>query len=262
MYVYPEISLIACRKIIDSTFGCIIPNESLCKLRKMDARMSLEVNTTLNTILRRCATLWIVFCMAFATSLHAAPAAHKTVYDYSLVNLDGKEVPLSTYKGKVLLIVNLASQSIYKNQITALEDLQKTYSDQGLVVVGIPSGDFGAQELADNAAIQRFYIDSQHVSFPIFSKASVRGNDCIPLIHLLTDAKDGAGGGEIHWNFTKFVVDRQGQPVLRMEADSDPADPEFRVKLEQVLNGTFKKKEPSVKDGGKPAEDDDDSDEE
>jgi len=204
----------------------------------------------------------IVVCSALTTILYGAPAAHKTVYDYSLVSLDGKEVPLSTYKGKVLLIVNLASQSIYKNQIGALEDLQKTYQDKGLVIIGIPSSDFGAQELADGTAIQHYYIDSQHVTFPIFSKASVRGNDCIPLIHLLTDAKDGAGGGDIHWNFTKFVVDRQGQPVLRMEADSDPADPEFRVKLEQVLNGTFKKKESGAKDSGKPAEDDDDSDEE
>jgi glutathione peroxidase len=212
--------------------------------------------------LGRNAIVCILFCTAFATLLHGAPAAHKTVYDYSLVSLDGKETPLSTYKGKVLLIVNLASQSIYKNQIGALEDLQKTYSDKGLVVVGIPSGDFGAQELADNAAIQHYYIDSQHVTFPVFSKTSVRGNDCIPLVHLLTNAKDGAGGGEIHWNFTKFVVDRQGQPVLRLEVDTDPADPEFRVKLEQVLNGTYKKKESPAKDESKSAGDDDDSDEE
>jgi glutathione peroxidase len=189
-----------------------------------------------------------------------APGAHKTVYDYALVGLDGKEVPLASYKGKVLLIVNLASKSIYKPQLHALEELQKAYADKGLLVVGIPSGDFGAQELADNTAIQHYYLDSEHVNFQVFGKATLRGKDSIPLVHLLTDPKDGAGGGEIHWNFTKFLVDRKGQPVLRYEADSDPSDPEFRVKLEEVLDGTFKKKESAGKDGAAPAGGDDDDD--
>jgi glutathione peroxidase len=200
----------------------------------------------------------VIFSAIAATLSNSAPVVHKTVYDYSLVSLDGKVVSLSTYKGKVLLIVNLASQSIYKTQISALEDLQKSYADKGLIVIGIPSSDFGAQELPDNTAIQHFYLDAQHVTFPVFSKASLRGNESIPLVHMLTDAKTGAGGGDIHWNFTKFLVDREGQPVLRFEADSDPADPEFRVKLEQVLNGTFKKKEPAAKESAAPADDEDD----
>jgi len=188
----------------------------------------------------------------------ATPATHKTVYDYSLVSLDGKEVPLATYKGKVLLIVNLASQSLYKSQMKALEELQKDYADKGFVIVGIPSGDFGAQELADNTAIQHYYLDAEHVNFQIVSKASLRGKDSIPLVHFLTDPKEGAGGGDIHWNFTKFLVDREGKPILRFEADSDPADPDFRVTLEQVLNGTYKKKDPSPKDSGSAPDDDDD----
>jgi glutathione peroxidase len=207
----------------------------------------------------RSAILGILSFFSPALLASAAPPAQKTVYDYSLVSLDGKEVSLSAYKGKVLLIVNLASQSIYKSQIGALVEIQKTYADKGLIVVGIPSGDFGAQELADNSAIQHFYIDDQHVTFQVFSKASLRGKDCIPLIHFLTDAKEGAGGGDVHWNFTKFLVDREGHPVLRFETDSDPADPEFRVKLEQVLDGTFKKKDSTLKDS-KPGSDDDDDD--
>jgi glutathione peroxidase len=195
---------------------------------------------------------------AFAAS--TAEAKHKSLYDYSLVGLDGKEVALSTYKGKVLLIVNLASQSIYKSQIAALADLQKTYADKGLVLIGIPSADFGAQELPDNAAIQHYYQDTEKVNFRVFSKASLRGKDCIPLVQFLTNSKDGAGGGEIHWNFTKFVVDREGKPLLRFESDSDPSDPEFRVKIEQVLDGTYKKKEPGGKEGAPPAADDDDDD--
>ena len=199
--------------------------------------------------------LGILLCSQWL--LAATPQArHKSIYDYSLVALDGKVVSLSTYKGKVLLIVNLASKSIYKNQLPALEDLQKTYADRGLVLVGIPSSDFGSEELPDNTAIQKFYQDTEHINFPVFSKASLRGNTAIPLVHFLTDPKEGVAGGDIHWNFTKFLVNREGQPVLRFEADSDPADPEFRVQLEQVLDGTFKKKE-SPKEGGSPAGDDD-----
>jgi glutathione peroxidase len=212
-------------------------------------------------IFRRFSILGILLFahMAVATNVQtpAAKETEKTIYDYSVVSLDGKVVPLATYKGKVLLIVNLASKSIYGDQIKALEDLQKTYADKGLVVVGIPSTDFGSEELKDNSAIQKYYLDTEHVNFQVFSLSTVRGKDTLPLIHFLTDPKDGAGGGEIHWNFTKFLVDRKGHPVLRLEADSDPSDPEFRVKIEQVLDGTFKKKEGGPKSSA-PADDDDD----
>jgi len=204
--------------------------------------------------------LGLVLCSQLLLASSAPPAKQKSIYDYSLVGVDGKDFSLSSYKGKVLLIVNLASQSIYKNQIGALENLQKTYADKGLQLIGIPSSDFGAQELADNTAIQHYYLETEHVTFPVFSKASLRGKDAIPLIHFLIDPKEGAAGGELHWNFTKFLVDRQGHPVLRLEADSDPADPEFRVQLEQILDGTYKKKEPSGKEGDTPPGDDDDDD--
>jgi glutathione peroxidase len=204
------------------------------------------------------ALLCIAVLASITTVAAQAAAPVKTAYDYSLVSTDGNVVPLSTYKGKVLLIVNLASQSVYKSQVAALEELQKAYADKGLVVLGIPSADFGAEELSDNTAILHYYRDSQHVTFPIFSKSSVRGKDSLPLVHFLTDPKEGAGGGDIHWNFTKFLVDSKGQPVLRFEADSDPADPEFRVKIEQVLNGTYKKKNPEGKDASAPSSDGDD----
>jgi len=91
---------------------------------------------------------------------------NKTLYDYSLVAFDGKEAPLSTFKGKVLLVVNLASQSIFKEQIPQLEELQKKYKDQGLVVVGVPCNDFGAQEPGTDAEIQKRYTNEFHLSFP------------------------------------------------------------------------------------------------
>jgi glutathione peroxidase len=229
---------------------------SLCTGSIANARILSEAIMTSG----RKAMLCILFSFVLAAASHGAPTAHKTIYDYSLVGLDGKETSLSTYKGKVVLIVNLASKSIYKNQLASLEELQKTYADKGLVVLGIPSGDFGAEELPDNPAIQHFYVDGEHVTFPVFSKASLRGKDVIPLVQLLTDPKDGAGGGDIHWNFTKFVVDRQGKPVLRFEVDSDPMDPEFRVKIEQVLDGSFKKKDAAPKESAPAAAGDDDDD--
>jgi len=206
------------------------------------------------------ALLGILLCSQLAWAVTTPPAKHKSVYDYSLVALDGKVVPLSTYKGKVLLIVNLASKSIYKDQLAALQDLQKTYADKGLVLLGIPSSDFGSEELTDNVAIQKFYQETEHITFPVFSKASLRGKDAIPLAHFLTDPKEGAAGGDIHWNFTKFLVDREGKPILRFATDSDPADPEFRVTLEQVLDGTYKKKNSSGKEGSSTSADDSDDD--
>jgi glutathione peroxidase len=184
----------------------------------------------------------------------------KTVYDYSLVDLDGKETPLSTFKGKLLLIVNLASQSIYHDQIGALNQLQKTYADQGLVVIGIPSADFGAEELKDPAALRQYYRETAHVGFPVFACASMRGAKEIPLYRFLTDAKQSVPGGDIHWNFTKFLVDRQGSPLARFEVHEDPADVDFHVTIENALAGKLKRKSESAKDEKAPDDDDSDDD--
>jgi glutathione peroxidase len=205
---------------------------------------------------------FLILAMLFACRMMAVPDApkppQKTVYDYSLVNLDGKESSLATYKGKVLLIVNLASQSIYQDQIAALDALQKTYADQGLVVIGIPSTDFGGQELADNAAIRKYYAETAHVAFPVFAKASLHGPTEIPLYQFLTDPKTGIAGGGIHWNFTKFLIDREGKTLARFEVDQDPGDVDFHVIIEKALAGTYKKKASSDKPADAAGSDDDD----
>jgi glutathione peroxidase len=170
----------------------------------------------------------------------APKAAEKTVYDCSLVGLDGKEVPLSSFKGKVLLIVNLASQSIFKDQIPLLEELQKTYKDQGLVVIGVPSNDFGAQEPGTDADVQKTYSNGFHLSFPVFARASVRGKDQAALYAFLTSNKKGPTAGEVHWSFTKFVVDRSGKVLVRFEPHVAPNSPELQATLEDVLAGKFK----------------------
>lgn len=185
----------------------------------------------------------MLFCLIAATSFLSSFAAEKpakTIYDYSLVGFDGKEVSLSAYKGKTLLIVNLASQSIFHEQNAMLDELQKTYNDQGLVVVGIPSNDFGAQEPGTDAEVQKLYDKDMHLGFPVFARISVRGKDLSPLYAFLTGDKKSSTGGDVHWSYTKFVVDRTGKVVARFEPQVVPNAPEVRVTIEDVLAGKFK----------------------
>src|SRR5467141_3952611 len=142
---------------------------------------------------------------------------NKTLYDYSLVAFDGKEAPLSMFKDKVVLVVNLASKSIFKEQIPQLEELQKKYKDQGLVVVGVPCNDFGAQEPGTDAEVQKTYSSDFHLGFPVFARTSARGKDQAALYAFLTTDKKGPTGGEVHWSYTKFIVDRGGKVVARFE---------------------------------------------
>jgi glutathione peroxidase len=185
----------------------------------------------------------MLFCLIAAFSFvnsFAADKPAKTVYDYSLVEFDGKEVSLSAYKGKVLLIVNLASQSIFHEQNAMLDELQKTYKDQGLVVVGVPSNDFGAQEPGTDAEVKTLYDKDLHLGFPVFARASVRGKDQAALYAFLTGDKKSATSGEVHWSYTKFVIDRTGKVVARFEPHILPNAPEVRVTIEDVLAGKFK----------------------
>ena len=182
----------------------------------------------------------------------------QTIYDFSLVGLDGKVVSLSAYKGKVVLLVNLASQSVYRSQIDALSDLAKSYESQGLVVLGVPSAEFGGQELKDTAAVSKYYLDNAKVTFTVFAPATLTGVNAVPLYHFLTDPKEGLPGGELHWSFTKFLIGRDGKPLARYEVAEDPADVDFHVLVEKALAGKLKPH------GGKSEEksggDDDDDD--
>jgi len=179
---------------------------------------------------RRSITPFLIIVLTCA--LHAFPkeeAQKQTVYDFSLVDINGKTVPLSTYKGKILLIVNLASQSTYRDQIAALNDLEKNYAAEGLVVIGIPSSDFGGKELTDITALREYYTNTVHVAFPLFAPAKLHGVNTIPLFAFLCDPKASVPGGDLHWNFTKFIIDREGKPLARFEVSEDPADVSFRV---------------------------------
>ena len=181
----------------------------------------------------------------------------KTAYDYNLPGADGKDVPVANYKGKFILIVNLARKSLYNSQLPALIKLNDTYKDKGLVVIGIPSNDFGTEEPGTPAEIRKAYADAK-VDFPVTGVSKVSGDAELPIATFLTKSKGAPAGGPIHWNYTKFIIDKKGAVIARMSPDVAPDSPEFLSTIDQVLDGTYK---PAKKGGDKPGAADDDDDE-
>ena len=163
-------------------------------------------------------------------------AAEKTVYDFTLNSIDGQATPLSTFKGKVVLLVNVASRCGYTPQYAALESLYEKYKDRGFVIVGIPANNFGAQEPGTNQEIKTFCTSKYHVTFPMMAKVSVKGSDITPLYQFLTDkAVNPNTGGEIGWNFTKFLVDGNGKVAARFDSAVEPDSPQVSAAIEKAL---------------------------
>ena len=146
-------------------------------------------------------------------------------------------VSFGQFKGKALLIVNVASNSSYTPQYAGLEALYKEHKEAGLVVLAFPSNDFGAQEPDPEAKIEAFCQTTYHVTFPIFAKVAVRGDDVTPLFHYLTKEASPKLKGDVHWNFSKFVIDRRGKLTARFESDVEPNDPDLLVAVEAALSG-------------------------
>jgi glutathione peroxidase len=146
-----------------------------------------------------------------------------SVYDFSVKTIDGKTQKLSAYKGKVLLVVNTASQCGFTPQYAGLQKLYEKYRARGLVVLGFPCNQFGAQEPGSEKEIARFCETSFGVTFPMFAKVDVNGDSAHPLFQHLKAAAPGILGSEsIKWNFTKFLVDRGGRVVKRYAPNVDP----------------------------------------
>jgi len=163
-------------------------------------------------------------------------AAADSIYDFTLNSIDGNPKPLSDFKGKVVLIVNVASRCGYTPQYAGLEKLYEKYMDQGLVIVGVPANNFGGQEPGSNEEIKTFCSRNYNVTFPMMSKVSVKGEDTTPLYQYLTDkSANPTTGGEIKWNFTKFLVDKKGNVINRFEPAVTPEAAELVKALEAAL---------------------------
>ncbi len=145
-----------------------------------------------------------------------------TAYDFTATGIDGAERQLADYRGQVALVVNTASQCGLTPQYAGLEGLYETYRDRGFVVLGFPGDQFGHQEPGTEEEIAAFCESSFGVQFPMFAKIDVNGDDTHPLYGWLKDEKSATSGGAIAWNFTKFLVDREGEVVQRYEPQTDP----------------------------------------
>lgn len=155
----------------------------------------------------------------------------ESIYDYKVKDIDGNEVVMSEFKDKVLMIVNVASKCGFTPQYEGLQKLYDSYKDQGLVVLGFPCNQFGAQEQGGEAEIKDFCETNFSISFPMFAKIDVNGDNANPLFLFLQNAKKGfMDTGPIKWNFSKFVVDREGNVVGRYGSLDDPAALEDDIK--------------------------------
>lgn len=159
----------------------------------------------------------------------------ETVYQYELNSIDGENISLSDYEGDLLLIVNTASECGFTPQYEGLQELYETYSEQGFKVLGFPANNFGGQEPGTDEEIAQFCEVNYGVTFPMFSKVSVKGEDQHPLFTYLTSAENPDFTGEISWNFEKFLVDRNGNVVRRFKSDVEPMSEELTSAIAENL---------------------------
>jgi len=163
--------------------------------------------------------------------IHAALAP---VYDFKIKSLEGKPFSLSDYKGKVVLLVNVASKCGYTPQYKGLQALQEKYWAKGFTVVGVPCNDFGSQEPGTSEEIKNFCTDNYKVTFPLTEKLHVKGAEQHPLFARLT-GKDAEFPGDIKWNFGKFVIGRDGKVLKRFDSGTKPESDELKSVIESAL---------------------------
>lgn len=148
----------------------------------------------------------------------------KQFYKFSAKSLQGKEIPMETYRGKTVLVVNAASKCGLTPQFEGLEKLYQKYKDKGLVILGFPSNQFANQEPGDEKSISEGCVLNYGVTFPMFSKIDVNGKNAHPIYKYLKKEMGNIFGSRIKWNFTKFLIDSNGNPVLRFSPTTEPAE--------------------------------------
>jgi glutathione peroxidase len=164
------------------------------------------------------------------------PAAKVDAYvlGFKMNDIDGNEKNLEDFKGSVILMVNVASKCGYTTQYKGLEKLYQDKKDKGLVILGFPANNFGNQEPGTEADIKKFCTSEYNVTFPMFAKISVKGDDQHPLYKKLA-AQSAPIGGDPKWNFTKFLVDRNGNVVARFDTRTSPDDTELNRQIDELL---------------------------
>jgi glutathione peroxidase len=163
-------------------------------------------------------------------------AASSTPLQFTVKDIDGKDVNLSDYKGKVVMIVNVASKCGNTPQYAGLEKMYEKYKDQGFVILGFPANNFGSQEPGSNSQIKEFCSSTYHVAFPMMGKVSVKGDDKAPLYKYLTTADtNGEFAGEVEWNFGKFLIDRNGAVIARFAPKTKVETPQVVSEVEKAL---------------------------
>lgn len=151
-------------------------------------------------------------------------------YQFSAKSLQNKEINMADYKGKAILVVNTASKCAFTPQLEGLEELYKTHKDKGLVILGFPCNQFANQEPGDEKSISEGCMLNYGVSFPMFAKVDVNGEDAHPLFEYLKSELKGTFGNKIKWNFTKFLIDADGKPFKRFSPTTKPEKIEKYIK--------------------------------
>ncbi len=157
-------------------------------------------------------------------------------YDFTVQNIDGKEVSLDAYKGQVILVVNVASKCGFTPQYEGLQAMYSKYKDEGLVILGFPANNFKQQEPGTDEEIKQFCTLEYGVTFPMFSKVSVKGDDQAELFSYLTTQENQDFTGEIKWNFEKFLIDKEGNLKRRFRSKVKPESKELTEAIEQELS--------------------------
>lgn len=166
----------------------------------------------------------------------SSPPPEKSVYEFTMKDIDGKDVKLDNYKGKVSLIVNTASKCGLTPQYEGLQALYDKYKDKGFVILGFPANNFMGQEPGTEKEIKDFCTLKYNVTFPMFSKISVKGTDQHPFYTYLTNKESNPGfDGDITWNFEKFLVGKDGKVIARFSPKTKPDDPKIAEAIEKAL---------------------------
>ena len=187
-------------------------------------------------ILFVCAAIFSAGLLMPANGDSNAGGPMASIHSFTLKNIDGKDVSLGEYKGKVLMLVNVASKCGLTPQYEGLQKIYSKYKDRGLVILGFPANNFMGQEPGTEEEIKNFCSLNYNVTFPLFSKISVKGDDIHPLYKFLTDKETNPEfGGEIKWNFNKFLVDKNGRVIARFEPRVKPESDEVMQAIEKAL---------------------------